>query len=275
MQPYQRQYIENVREIMRLSDFYSVPRTDFSSWYSAEKANSTHMAELKQENIELLNRYLFPTLDALHEADDACIDELILFADTLMDWKTNLDCGVYVTIHEALLSLYRVRHERNRIIRELYKLGMGLYYLDRAVDGVESKYAGTFRYRNEMVFTEAGSYMKFFEEIQDAETRGYIIRALANISICSEDRKRRIAVTARVLQILKDKFYRDLEPSLPWDTFLRRTNQQMSANRTTLSKGDLSKQELEAIFESCYEVFKPEESAQNPDIRWLWPYYEM
>ena len=275
MQPYQQRYIENVREVMRLGDFYGVPRTDFSSWYAAQKANRQRMAELKKENIELLNRYLFPTLDQLHEADDGCIEELIAFADALLDWKTNLDCGVYVSIHEALLSLYRVRRDRNRIIRELYKLGMGLYYMNRAVEGVSEEQAAPFRFRNEMIFTEAGSYMKFFEEISDAETRGYIIRALANIAICSNDRKRRVAVTSRVLQILKDPYYRDLEPSLPWDTFLRRTNQQMSANRTTLSKGDLSKQELEAILEACYEVFKPEEGAQNPDIRWLWPYYEM
>lgn len=275
MQAYQQRYIENTREIMRLGDFYGVPRTDFSSWYTAEKANRRRMAELKRENIDLLNRYLFPALDELYETDDDRIDELIAFADALMDWKTNLDCGVYVSIHEALLSLYRVKRDRARIIRQLYKLGMGLYYLDRSVEGVREKLAGPFRFRNEMIFTEAGSYMKFFEEIPDAETRGYIIRALANIAICSGDRKRRIAVTSRVLQIIKDDYYRELEPSLPWDTFLRRTTQQMSANRSTLSKGNLSKQELEAILEACYEVFKVEEGAENPDIRWLWPYYEM
>ena len=251
MQAYQQRYIENTRELMRLGDFYSVPRTDFSSWYTAEKANRRRMAELKRENIDLLNRYLFPALDELYETDDDRIDELIAFADALMDWKTNLDCGVYVSIHEALLSLYRVKRDRARIIRQLYKLGMGLYYLDRSVEGVREKLAGPFRFRNEMIFTEAGSYMKFFEEIPDAETRGYIIRALANIAICSGDRKRRIAVTSRVLQIIKDDYYRELEPSLPWDTFLRRTTQQMSANRSTLSKGNLSKQELEAILEAC------------------------
>ena len=275
MQPYQQQYIENAQEIMRLGDFYRVPRTDFSTWFAIEKSNRQRMLRLKRENIELLNRNLFPTLDELHEANQERIDELIAFADALLDWKTNLDCGVYVSIHEALLSLYRVRRDRNRIISELYKLGMGLYYMDRAVEGVDKEHASPFRFRNEMVFTEAGSYMKFFEEIPDAETRGYIIRALANIAICSDDRKRRVAITARVLQILKDEHYRALEPSLPWDVFLRRSNQQMSANRSTLSKGDLSKQELELILESCYEVFKPEADAQNPDIRWLWPYYEM
>ena len=275
MQPYQQQYIKNTAEILRLCDFYGVPRTDYPSWYAAEKENTRRMSELKRENVGLLNRHLFPTLDALHEADGNCIDELIAFADALLDWKTNLDCGVYVLIHEALLSLYRVRKDRNRIIRELYKLGMGLYYLGRSVEGVSEEHAVPFRFRNEMVFTEAGSYFRFFEEIQDAETRGYIIRALANIAICSSDRKRRVAVTSRVLKIIKDPYYREIEPSLPWDTFLRRSNQQMSANRTTLSKGDLSKQELEAILESCYEVFKPEEGNQKPDIRWLWPYYEM
>ena len=83
MQPYQQQYIENVQEIMRLGDFYRVPRTDFSTWFAIEKSNRQRMLRLKRENIELLNRNLFPTLDELHEANQECIDELIAFADAL------------------------------------------------------------------------------------------------------------------------------------------------------------------------------------------------
>ena len=275
MQPYQQQYIDNTTEISALSDFYAVPTDGFETWYAEQKRRSARIKALRQQNMELLGEHLFPALDALHAASEETIDELIAFADKLMDWKTNLDCGVYVQIHDALLRMYRVRRDRNRIIRELYKLGMGLYYQNRIIEGVGSKYIASYRFRNEMIFTEAGSYLKYFAEIEDSETRGYIIRALANIAICSNDRKRRIAVTKRVLQICRDDYYRNLEPLLPWDVFVRRSNQQMSANRTTLSRGDLTTQELEAVFESCYEVFKPEDGVQNPDVRWLWPYYEM
>ena len=46
MQTYQQRYIDNVREIMHLGDFYSVPRTDFNFWYTSEKANRQRMTEL-------------------------------------------------------------------------------------------------------------------------------------------------------------------------------------------------------------------------------------
>ena len=38
--------------------------------------------------------------------------------------------------------------------------------------------SNAFRFRNEMVFTEGGSYLKLFSEIQDEATKGYIIRCL-------------------------------------------------------------------------------------------------
>ena len=158
---------------------------------------------------------------------------------------------------------------------ELYKLGMGLYYQGRILLGTEAEAVNSFHFRNEMVFSEAGSYLKFFPEIADTDTRGYILRALANISIAARDVRRRIAVSGRVLQIVQDPYYRSLAPELPWDTFLRRTHQQMSSCRHVLSRGNLSADELALVLESCQEVFRPEDEASNPNIRWLWPYYEM
>lgn len=275
MQAYQTKYIENLRRMQKLGDFFGVSTEAFGPWYEEQARRRLQMKALKQENVALLNQHLFPALDVLPGAGPEAIRELEAFSDVLMDWSTNLDCGVYVVIHDALLSLYRLRRDRNGIIKELYKLGMGLYYLNRGLIGIEGGKTLPFRFRNEMVFTEAGSYLKFFEQIEDKDTRGYILRALANIAICTEDHRRRIAVSAQILNIVKDDYYRNLEPSLPWDTFLRRTNQQMSANREVLSRGNLTTQELTAVLESCYEVFKPEQDNPNPNVRWLWPYYEM
>ena len=275
MLPYQTQYIENVREIARLNDVYGASLSDFDSWWAWRREAKSTMDQLKKENDALLSTHLFPMLDDLHNASPQDIAQLEEFAAVLMDWSTNLDCGLYVLIHDSLLSMYRIRQDRNSIIKELYKLGMGMYYLLRPVRYVKDKQAGQLRFENEMVFTEGGSYLKFFEEIQDEETKGYIIRSLANISICADDAQRRIAVSANVLRIVQDDYYRSLAPGLPWDVFLRRTHQQMSSNRTVLSKGNLSSRELMEVLESCYEVFKPESVTNNPNIRWLWPYYEM
>ena len=275
MRPYQTKYIENAREILKLDDFFEVPVAVYEPWYEEQVHRAQRMRDLKRENMTLLSENLFPELEELHAASPDQIRDLEAFADVLMDWSTNLDPGVYVVIHDALLSLYRFKRDRNNIIKELYKLGMGLYYLNRSLNGIEKRWTAPFRFRNEMVFTEAGSYLKFFEQIEDKDTRGYIIRALANIAICAQDHKRRIAVSQQVLNIVRDDYYRQLQPDLPWDVFLRRTNQQMSANRDTLSRGNLTTQELAAVLESCYEVFKPEADNPDPNIRWLWPYYEM
>ena len=113
MLPYQEQYIRNVVEIASIWQFAASRSDGFREWYA--------------ERLRSGGRMLYPTLDTLHEAGPEVIRDLEEFAEKLMDWRTNLDCGVYVTIHDALLSLCRVRKDRDGVIRELYKLGMGLY----------------------------------------------------------------------------------------------------------------------------------------------------
>ena len=275
MLPYQKQYIRNTSEIISIADERLEAAQDFESWFLGKKRSAERLEELRAENIDLLSRNLFPVLDSLYGADESTIRSLEEFGDVLMDWNTNLDCGVYVVIHDALLSLYRYHRDRDGMIRELYKLGMGLYYLRRSVEGVPGAESYRFMFNNELVFTEAGSYIRYFDEIDDEETRGYIIRALANISLCTKDHKKKIAASKRAMDIINDKHYRSQAPGLPWDVFLRRIHQQMSANRNELSAGDLTKDELALVLDSCYEVFRPEEEAENPSIRWLWPYYEM
>lgn len=275
MLPYQQRYIDNVRQIASLSDLYAITAPDFDSWYALLQQNGAALDALKAENTALLGAHLFPLLDALHAASAEDIAALEEFAAALMDWSTNLDCGIYLLIHESLLSLARFRRDRASIIKELYMVGMGLYYQGRRLLGTKCAEIDAFYFRNEMIFTEAGSYLQFFHEIDDEQTKGYIIRALANIAICTQDLRRRVGISQRVLQIVQDPYYRSMAPSLPWDVFLRRTHQQMSSNRAMLSRGGLSAEELSAVLESCQVVFQPESDNDTPNVRWLWPYYEM
>ena len=275
MQAYQKQYIENIREILSLSDFYLHADRDAEKWFAAFEKDSARAAALRAENERLLEEHLFPALDDLYNVSEEDISDLNEFADVLMDWQSNPDCGVYCLIHESLLTLARNRHDRDAVIRELYKLGMGIYYRNRYLTGVAARCANPFYYENEMLFTEAASYLKYFARIDSEETKGYIVRSMANIAICSVDHKRRIAATGKAISVCQDPYYRELAPGLPWDTFLRRAYQQMSSNRRTLSRGDLSVDELSAVMDACYAVFGPEKQSGDPNVRWLWPYYEM
>ncbi|MBR3228054.1 MAG: hypothetical protein IKF68_05870, partial [Erysipelotrichaceae bacterium] len=40
-------------------------------------------------------------------------------------------------------------------------------------------------------------------------------------------------------------------------------------------RGDLSTKQLMEIMEACQIIFEPEQGVSDPNIRWLWPYYEM
>ena len=133
MQKYQERYIENTKAIVVLRKPEPAGEASFSAWFAAQRKKQEEIERLKAENLSLLEHELFPVLDSLYGADDTLIRELEAFADELMDWRTNLDCGIYILIHDALLSLYRYRKDRDRIIRELYRLGMGLYYQNRSM----------------------------------------------------------------------------------------------------------------------------------------------
>ncbi len=273
MQEYQLKYISNIKEIATLLDVSK--GEDNETEKTRRLAAKEKIDALKKENIDLLNRYFFSCLDELHTATPDTIRELEEFGDVLMDWKNNLDCGIYLLIHESLLTLYRFRKDRNNIIKELYKVGMGMYYRNRSVQGIASNLTNSLYFEGEMMFSEAASYLKYFAEIDDEETKGYIIRSLANIAICVRDLKKKVEIGLRVLKIIQDPYYRQLAPTLPWDVFLQRTHQQMSSNRAIMSRGNLSADELAAVLESCQHVFEPEAHKGDPNVRWLWPYYEM
>lgn len=275
MLPYQEQYVRNAEEISGIWQFTASPGVSFPDWYAERLRARDRLTFLKKENEALLEKHFYPSLDSLYEADEETLRSLEEFGDRLMDWKTNMDCGVYVSIHDALLAMMRVKRNRDGVIRELYKLGMGLYYLNRIITGVEGREADALLFYNEMVFTEAASYLRYFEDLGDDTTRGYVIRCLANITLCSHERKKRIGISMRVLKILRDENYRRAAPGLPWDVFIRRTHQQMSTNRSALNRSALTREEIAAVLDSCYEVFRQEDGAANPSVRWLWPYYDM
>ena len=207
MLAYQTQYVKNVRQIAALRDLCNVEGLSFADWYQQRQQAEDRLAELRQENLTLLSDHLFARLDDLHNATAEEIAQLEAFADELMDWKTNLDCGVYVLIHDSLLSLYRVRRDRDGIIKELYKLGMGLYYLDRSIQGIRKDRGQALYFENEMVFTEAGSYLKFFEQIENIQIKKELHTIL--LTRLTENQRRRLLL--HVLKGLSERQIADLE----------------------------------------------------------------
>ncbi len=275
MRSWQEEYVGNVKEIAAIRQLFSGEAAGFDAWYEAHRKREERLKVLRTRNAELLSDKLFPFLDALGGASEAEIRDLEAFSDCLMDWKTNLDCGVYAAIHEALLRLCRLRRDRDGIIRELYKLGMGTFYLDRALVGIEGREADSIRFQGEMLFTEAASYFRHFEQIGNEETKGYIIRSMANICLFVSDFKKKLNTTAKAIRVIRQPEVRAMAPGLPWDVYLRRSHQQMSTYRSGMDSRDITREEMATVMDSCYEVFKPEQQAKDPSVRWQWPYYDM
>ncbi len=79
-------------------------------------------------------------------------------------------------LHNALLAYARQVGNRDMLIRELYATAMDLFYMQDLL-----QYTGHSPYRLKMgmLFGEAASYIKQYDEIQNTDTRGYIHRSTA------------------------------------------------------------------------------------------------
>ena len=232
-------------------------------------------------NMTLLREGLFSTLDHLFDADRETLEELEEFATYLMGGKETQDEGVFRLIHRALLSLARQKGDRCGMIRELYWLGMGYYWLYSKLVGlpleVTEKYANQMR----LSFTEAAAYLKYFEEIEDTETRGYMLRSRANMSLGSfKSSGEKIRLVRDTLCIMQDESYRQTEPDLPWERYLYMTHQQMASSVSYSKEQVMSPEDMAWIMESAYIVYhqRLEEAAASgghTPLRWAFPYYAM
>lgn len=280
MRSYQREYIENLHSIAELTEFALAKELPFALWYQQLKDNWALAAEKRVRSIELLRTEFRQTIDNLFAEESTELAELEEFAAALVQGANYLDSGLYCAIHQALLSYYRTRKMRDGVIRELYFKGMGLYSQTRALPGVEHPKLDAFDQRFRMCFAEAGAYRKYFDEIESEETKGYIIRAMANVSLGRfKNKSEKIGIVRRTLQVLNDDWYRSLAPGLPWDRFTYLTHQQMVSGRS-LFCNDFSAQDLADLMESSHILYDEQMEAVRRDggtlnPRLYWPYCEM
>ena len=108
-----------------------------------------------------------------------------------------------------------------------------------------------------LCFTEAAAYLKYYDQIEDIETRGYILRSRANIALgqfASPGEK--IRLIKGTLQILQDKDYQEKAPSLPWDRFIYLTHQNMASSISYSREKVMTPQDMADIMESAYIVYQ-------------------
>ncbi len=123
MQPYQEEYLDNLRQFAALSQRGRPGELTCEQYAARLTQDRAQIVRLGKRNMELLRTGLFPMLDDLLDATEEERRDVEEFSFRLYDGRTELDVGLFCQIHQALLSLARQKRDRAAMIRELYWLG--------------------------------------------------------------------------------------------------------------------------------------------------------
>lgn len=273
MQPYQEEYLANLNDIAVLAAHKRPKERTFGEYYEKMLQDSRLAEEKVKRNMELLRDGLFPALDHLFDADEKELQGLREFAGRLLNNREELDIGLFCQIHQALLNLARLKKDRCSMIQELYWLGIGRNNLCNKLVGLEMLEGGKYTSQMRLCFIEAAAYLKYFDEIEDTETRGFIFRSRANMALGRfKTASDKIHMVKQTLQILQDKEYRRKEPNLPWDRYIYMTHQLMASSISYSREDTMTPQDIADIMESVYLVYhtrlqEAEEKKEKPPIR--------
>lgn len=277
MRKYQEKYIQNLREIFALCAAPDHIPKDVAA-FAAEHAQRREKARtIARENTAMLRQELFPLLDDIVSANEEEIGHLEDFAAHLVEGAVQLDMVLNYYLHNALLVYARRLKKRDMLIKELYQTAMALFYMEEIA--VRAK-CYPYRLKINLLFSEAASYIKRYDEIENQETRGYIHRSMANLALVynqltEEDGRRKMAVIRRSLQILTDPVYHEKSPDLPWDVFIYKSHQERTTALGLLRAGIAEPQMLGEVMESAEYVHERQREsslARGDDIPLRWQY---
>ena len=257
MQPYQEEYIENLKRIAVLAAWKKPDGLPFDAYVRRLLDDEALMEQTAKRNMELLRGGLFPVLDDLLAAGSSELEELEEFSFQLFNGQKELDVELFCQIRLALLTLARQKRDRTAMIRHLYWLGMGRSSQCNKLVGLEFSDVEKYMAQMRLCFTEGAAYLKYYDEIEDSETRGYILRCRANIALGQfSSPGEKVHLVKKTLQILQDKGYQEKAPELPWDRFIYLTHQNMSSSISYNKDKVMSPQDMADIMESVYIVYQ-------------------
>lgn len=257
MQAYQEEYLANLEQFNALFRRQRPEAPDYGVYTDKVQADREEILRLSRRNMELLRTKLFPSMEGLYGWEPRQVAELEEFSFRLFDGRSELDVGLFCKIHEALLSLARFNEDRDAIIRELYWMGMGRNALCSKLVGLPLDDIWEYTIQMRQYFIEAAEYISDFDEIGSTETRGYILRSRANISLGQFPTPgEKISLIRDTLKILQDKHYQELAPDLPWDRFIYLTHQNMTSSISHSREKVMSPEEMASIMPSALIVYQ-------------------
>ncbi len=275
MKEYQETYIANLKRIAVLADLSGEISGDAKAFLQERSRKFQESRKLVAENTQLLRSYLMPVLDDIISAEEGEVEDLAEFACCLAPGVKQLDLLLNYDIHNALIAFARHWKRRDMLIRELYLCGMALFYMQNFMARAGKQ---VYSWKMRMMFGEAASYLKYYDEIEDPETRGYIHRSMGNLTLADtwEDKeggRRKIKDIRRSLQVLTDPSYHQKTPSLPWDLYIYKSHQERMTAVDFMRRGYQSPVLVREIMESAEFVRERQqedskERGQEPLVRW-------
>lgn len=257
MKPYQKEYLDNLRQFAALSQRERPGGLTFEEYAAQVEENRTRISLLGRRNMELLRESLFPMLDNLYDAGREDVEELEEFSFQLFDGRKELDVGLFCQIQQALLTLARQKQSLAGSIRALYWLGMGRNSLVSKLVGLELSDILEYTNRMRLCFAEAAAYLKYYDLIDDTDIRGYILRSRANMALGQfHSPGEKVRLLKDTLNILQDKHYQELAPSLPWERFIHLTHQNVTSCISHGRDNTMTPEDMANIMESAYIVYQ-------------------
>ncbi|MCM1215326.1 MAG: HD domain-containing protein [Lachnospiraceae bacterium] len=278
MRQYQEKYCENTRKVGRLLGSRATMENRSEDIYWQKLADHVEIVRLREENMGILREQLIPLMDNILNAPPEDIEALEEFADVLM--KEQLDNGMQYQVCSALAAFARRKKDRDLLIKELYMAAMAAYSFQR-MEGKDT--ADRFRWKMSLLFGEAAGYFRHYDEIENAETRGYIHRAMGNLALGYTGNepgivRKKMDVIRHSLQVLNDSVYHEKTPNLPWDLYIYKSHQERTTLLSFLRSGEATIQDIKEVMESAQVVYDRQvRNAREKGVplqpQWEYAYY--
>lgn len=279
MKGYQEKYIQNLKRIFELNAMPGEIPQDAAAYAEQRMERGLAVRRIAGENTALLRAELFPLLDDIATASREDVESLEEFAAGLNEGGAYLDLALCHKLYEALVTYARHWRLRDLLIRSLYNQAMALFYMQEILNRTGRS---NFRWKMNLLFGEAASYLKQYDEIDNMDTRGYIHRAMGNLALAYSDLdpesgRKKLSAIRRSLRILQDPVYHEKSPSLPWALYLSKTHQERTTALGLLRAGIVDPQVQREVMESAEYVLDQQKELSrqrggSPPMRWRYAY---
>lgn len=227
--------------------------------------------EIMKENVELLSDHFEPFFQNPHligKERAECYEE---FATALFSLNEEVDAGLALHVHKALLGRARVLDDMDSIIRHLYWVGL-IYMQWTQHLYVDDSFA---------CFDEVYQYRHLYFSMENRETRLYFNRCLGNRYVIVS--QRRALDGADVDKVEKefsryadeaaafwnDEKVRELDPDFPWDGFLRNIDQNTCSWMDQIRGSQWDNRALiERVYRSVERLYVQESRESDATFHW-------